>query len=247
MIPSVYSSRTGYADCMNSDVDHAVTPNPYATGPLEEGEDEDRELLLDDPLDEKPFPSLPYTVFRWTLVCSIAAIPSFVVGLSVTQGQVLAMVTGVVIFAAGYVWADLVTRARPWRRYRNMTITLRTVYVLRLVASVIFPAGMFLDMFTGMFAVLLVGSVTQADATTGFGYITTVFTTLVQGILLNVLLMVLALCVYPIVRLTGRSRESRKRRELGRGDQTPSESDSESLANPLLSSSESSSSEPSLR
>ncbi len=238
---------------MNSDTDNAAPPdvvdppNPYATGPLKEGDDDDQELLLDIPLEEKPFPTLPSTILRWTLVCGIAAVPSFVIGLNVTEGQFLGMVTGIAIFVAGYVWADLVTRNRPWRRYRNIRITLRTVYILRLIVSIILPAGMIVDMFTGMIAVVTVTSITQFDDGTGLGFISTVFTTLIQGVLLNILLMVLALCIYPIVRLTGRGRQSKQLRQQGGDDQTPSDSSSESLANPLLSSSESSSSEPSLR
>lgn len=238
---------------MNSDTDNAAPPdvvdppNPYATGPLKEGDDDDQELLLDIPSEEKPFPTLPSTILRWTLVCGIAAVPSFVIGLNVTEGQFLGMVTGIAIFVAGYVWADLVTRNRPWRRYRNIRITLRTVYILRLIVSVILPAGMIVDMFTGMIAVVTVTSITQLNDGTGLGFISTVFTTLVQGVLLNILLMVLALCIYPIVRLTGRGRQSKQLRKQSGDDQTPSDSSSESLANPLLSSSESSSSEPSLR
>lgn len=238
---------------MNSDIDNAAPPdvidppNPYATGPLKEGDDDDQELLLDIPLEEKPFPTLPSTILRWALVCGIAAVPSFVIGLNVTEGQFLGMVTGIAIFVAGYVWADLVTRNRPWRRYRNIRITLRTVYILRLIVSVILPAGMIVDMFTGMIAVVTVTSITQFDNGAGLGFISTVFTTLIQGVLLNILLMVLALCIYPIVRLTGRGRQSKQLRKQSGDDQTPSDSSSESLANPLLSSSESSSSEPSLR
>lgn len=238
---------------MNSDTDNAAppdvvdAPNPYATGPLKEGDDDDQELLLDIPLEEKPFPTLPSTILRWALVCGIAAVPSFVIGLNVTEGQFLGMVTGIAIFVAGYVWADLVTRNRPWRRYRNIRITLRTVYILRLIVSVILPAGMIVDMFTGMIAVVTVTSITQLDNGAGLGFISTVFTTLIQGVLLNILLMVLALCIYPIVRLTGRGRQSKQLRKQSGDDQTPSDSSSESLANPLLSSSESSSSEPSLR
>ncbi|CAD78302.1 MAG TPA: hypothetical protein DDX19_10760 [Rhodopirellula baltica] len=238
---------------MNSDTDNAASPdvvdppNPYATGPLKEGDADDQELLLDIPLEEKPFPTLPSTILRWTLVCGIAAVPSFVIGLNVTEGQFLGMVTGIAIFVAGYVWADLVTRNRPWRRYRNIRITLRTVYILRLIVSIILPAGMIVDMFTGMIAVVTVTSISQLNDGTGLGFISTVFTTLIQGVLLNILLMVLALCIYPIVRLTGRGRQSKRLRKQGGDDQTPSDSSSESLANPLLSSSESSSSEPSLR
>ncbi|WP_039963333.1 hypothetical protein [Rhodopirellula europaea] len=238
---------------MNPDADNAARPeladqpNPYATGPLKEGGEDDQELLRDIPLEEKPFPTLPLTVLRWALVCSIAAVPSFVIGLNVTEGQFLGMVTGIAIFVAGYVWADLVTRNRPWRRYRNIRITLRTVYVLRLIVSIILPAGMIVDMFTGMIAVVTVTSVARLDDGTGLGFISTVFTTLIQGVLLNILLMVLALCVYPIVRLTGRTRQSRQLRKQSGDDQTPSDSSSESLTNPLLSSSESPSSDPSLR
>lgn len=176
-------------------------------------------------------------------------------GLNVTEGRLLGMITGIGIFIAAYVWADLVTRNRPWRRYRNITITLRTVYVLRLVLSVILPAGMVVDMFTGMLAIVAVTSIGQFEGNAGFGYLSTVFTTLIQGVLLNILLMVLALCIYPIVRVTGRTRvratgrtrDNRKQTKRSSDDQTPLDASSESLDNPLLSSSDSSSSEPSLR
>ncbi|WP_047813523.1 hypothetical protein [Rhodopirellula islandica] len=236
---------------MNSDDDNAVLPNPYATGPPTEGDDEDRALLLEILPDEDTFPTIPRTILRWTLVCSIAAIPSFVIGFTVTQGQFWGMVTGIVIFIVGYVWADLVTRSQSWRHSRQIAATLRTVYVLRLVASVILPAGMIVDMFSGMLAVMIVAGVRQFETESEFGFLSAVCTTLVQGVLLNVVLLIVAFCVFPIVRMVGRARKKRKQKKMSNDDQTPLESPSDSLsesvANPLLSSSDSDPPEPSLR
>ncbi|WDQ14705.1 hypothetical protein [Rhodopirellula sp. P2] len=236
---------------MNSDDDHAGLPNPYATGPPREGDDENRALPLDMPPNADTFPTIPRTILRWTLVCSIAAIPSFVIGFTVTQGQLWGMVTGIAIFIAGYVWADLVTRSQAWRRSRHITATMRTVYVLRLVASVILPAGMIVDMFSGMLAIMIVTGISQFEAESEFGFLSAVGTTLVQGVLLNVVLLIVAFCLFPIVRMMGRAREKRKQKKMSSDDQTPLESPldslSESAANPLLSSSDSSTPEPSLR
>lgn len=251
MFPSVCSSGNGYAGRMNHDDGNATMPNPYAPGPPREGDEDSLEFRQDISPAADAFPSVPRTILRWTLVCSIAAIPSFVIGFTVTQGQLWGMVTGIAVFIVGYVWADLVTRPQSWRHSQQITATLRTVYVLRLVASVIFPAGMFLDMFSGMLAVMLVAGVSRLEAENEFGFVTAFCTTLVQGVLLNVVLLILAFCVYPIVRMMGRTLGKRQQVPPSSKDQTPldssSDSSSESLTNPLLSSSDSSSFDPSLR
>jgi large-conductance mechanosensitive channel len=236
---------------MDHDDENATAPNPYAPGPPREGDADELESRPDISPGTDVFPSVPRTILRWTLVCSIAAIPSFVVGFTVTQGQLWGMVTGIAIFIVGYVWADLVTRPQSWRHSPQITATLRTVYVLRMVASVVLPAGMIVDMFSGMLAVMIVAGVNQFETEPEFGFVSAVCTTLVQGVLLNVILLIVAFCVFPIVRLMGRAREKRKQRSAISNDQTPldssSDSSSESLANPLLSSSDSSPFDPSLR
>jgi len=93
--------------------------------------------------------SFAWTVIRWTLVCVIAALPSFFLGLDFTRGRYLGMIAGIATFISIYVAADLCTRHWPIRREPAIRRTLVFVYVSRIVVSIIFPVGIYLDQMTG--------------------------------------------------------------------------------------------------
>ena len=153
----------------------------------------------------------------WTLVCVVSAAPSFLWGLSTIAGsQVLAMLTGVVIFIALYTFGDQWTQHWEWRRDKSVRLALKIGYVTRLAISVIFPVGGFLDMFCGLFSVSAVEFVTGNDVmwdvgpneseVFGVSFLFTLITTLVQGCILNVVLFGYVLVVWGIVVLVQRGR-----------------------------------------
>ncbi|MCC9644497.1 hypothetical protein LOC71_19670 [Rhodopirellula sp. JC740] len=198
---------------MSFDESNTEPVNPYATT-SHAGTEEDLDAWLPevDPAD-KPFPTFGWTVLKWSLICGIAAIPSFYLGFIVTGQQAIGMLVGIGIFIAGYVWGDYITRPRPWRRSRRVQLTMRTVYILRLIASLAVPVGMVTDMFFGMLAVMFVTGFTgQVGEGSELSFFATVVTTIVQGVLLNLVMTVVGLCVYPIVSVIVSKREKKRRR-----------------------------------
>jgi hypothetical protein len=103
----------------------------------------------------------------------------------------------VAIFIVAYT---LVTGTRPFRTIGSkprLRRTFRIGYGTRLVISIIFPIGMQLDMLCGL---LSTGAVAQlVENPESFAGILT--TTLVQGAVLNVLLLLYMSAVYGVVRL----------------------------------------------
>jgi hypothetical protein len=149
--------------------------------------------------------------FRWFLICGLSAIPSFVFGLSLTGGRVWGMLTGIVIFALLYTWLDYRTASRPFRQQRLWRRTLKITYGTRIGMSIVFPLGMFPDMYCGLLAVgltqLVLGSdLSSWDATGGMTFGIALLTTLVQGCLLNIVLGCYALLVFLAQVVVGRLR-----------------------------------------
>lgn len=101
------------------------------------------------PRAEQEF-SLIRSVATWTLVCGISAAPSFVIALGIIpKGTWPAMLLGIGLFIALYVMLDYRTRQSPFRSSRKVRYSLYATYVLRLIASIIFPIGTFIDLMCG--------------------------------------------------------------------------------------------------
>jgi len=152
--------------------------------------------------EEETTPSLSWVIGRWTLVCGISAVPSFIWGLaSIAQYQGMAMIFGVATFVVAYVWWDLRSVARAWRRNPRLVFVLRIGYWTRIVCSIIFPVGMLLDLWCGMLAFSAMASIWEIVLggmwRSGAGglspqqqqsFLFCYLMTLLQGLLLNVVL-----------------------------------------------------------
>lgn len=171
--------------------------NPYApTTSL--NDDELRDATSVDPtreiIDRPPY-SLARSFVTWSLVCSIAAIPSFYLGFAITRGFA-GMLTGVAIFIAAYIATDRATYSHPFRQSRIVRRVLRITYATRILITIAFPVGMFLDMVCGMIAIPL-GTMNfdwedPGRSTGSVSFLAAVLTTLIQGVLLNIVLGVYA-------------------------------------------------------
>ncbi len=157
--------------------------------------------------------SWPLSLAIWTLVCVLSAAPSFYWGFgTIAQNQMAAMSLGIAIFIAAYTLADQLTQRQAWRQLRAISLTLKIGYVTRIMISLIFPIGMAIDVFCGLFSVgivqglmpFLFASNDQASRyTEQAGFLGTLLVTLVQGIVLNLLLfsyMAVVLGVVVVVR-----------------------------------------------
>ena len=108
------------------------------------------------------------------------------------------MLLGVGVFIALYTWADQATQTRSWRHVFPVPLTLKIGYVTRMVISIIFPVGIFLDLFCGFFSVGIVQSVLPflrsttgdaADLDSSTGFLGALIITVVQGVVLNIVLL----------------------------------------------------------
>lgn len=186
--------------------------NPYTPSIVHDADD-----AVDSPPDEGAAPTLGRVIRRWTLVCGLAAVPSFVLGAIYTSGQFIGMLMGVVVFIAAYVGADIATQGTIWRRNETIRKTLMATYGFRMFISIVFPIGFYMDMFCGVISIpvtqfllhknmkLDVGD--RADVGVAEAFVAT----LIQGVSLNIVLSLVGiLVVLPIVASVGHFRRGRK-------------------------------------
>lgn len=149
----------------------------------------------------------------WLIVCWLAAAPSFWMGAMVGDmrpSALAGMTAGVFLFVFAYTY---VSSTRWAQRFKHRPFVLRTLkigYSLRIVQSVlsIVPPIMMADMFFGMMAL----TVTSAAAGIAWDPGTPISspagqfsfhfaTTVVEGVLLNIVLFVLMLLIWGFQRL----------------------------------------------
>ena len=132
----------------------------------------------------------------WLLVCSAAAAPSFYIAAEngFDRG---AMVVGVLCFAFLYTAASG-TRAFAGRYARDAALrtTMYLGYGIRCGLALAFPVSWMVDMVPGMISTGLIGSTELPPK----AFAATLLTTLVQGVLLNLILAFFMAVAYPIVR-----------------------------------------------
>jgi hypothetical protein len=156
--------------------------------------------LAGDP-DPLPPPKLSNVFAKWLVICGISAGPSFFFGYSVGNGRfpaVLGMVIGVMIFVVAYTALEFTSAVQQQMAKPVSRRAAWIAYLTRVGISIVFPVGIFVDVFCGIFAMGISSSVTGLQA--GLGNSTSspvpaayecfqfVFTTVAQGILLNLVL-----------------------------------------------------------
>lgn len=182
---------------------HDSIANPYS--PAQEVESEETDALPTSTLVEgAKFPSLQRTILRWIVVCGIAAGPSFFLGRTINNGHVLGMIAAILTFIGFYIGGDLISRHWPIRRNVAVRRTLVFVYVTRIVLSIIFPVGAYLDMATGvgMISLMNVSMDQLRQPVLTFGeqlarFWLTYSMTFVHAILMNIILCVWGLFCLP--------------------------------------------------
>jgi hypothetical protein len=182
--------------------DHESVPNPYAPS----AELETSQGIL-PPADHTTDPvkraSLFWTFVRWFVVCTISAVPSFVVGVGLATNQIAAMLLGIAMFIVGYTVLDYATAETKVRRNTRVSRTLKIAYGTRIAISIIFPIAMFLDMICGMVSLTLTQSLLLFDQFEQgqMGFWATLITTIVQGFVLNAVIAVYAILIHLIQKV----------------------------------------------
>ncbi len=159
---------------------------------------------------EITWPRVAKSFARWSVICAISAIPSFWGGLATGSSvvHIAAMLLGIFLFVCGYTCADFLFIRRAVLANRQLKRALRIGYGTRLVASIIVPLGLMIDLWFGLLSLSIVGFFSgpvhqlgrQPTHELGVKLFSAVLaTTLVQGVLLNIVLAGYMAIVYAIL------------------------------------------------
>jgi hypothetical protein len=149
-------------------------------------------------------------LWLWTIVCGISAAPSF--ALASDRFNDAAMVVGVCLFIAAYT---AVTGTSFFQRLRRLPFVRRTLYIgygARLALSLLHGTAFLVawsgapswwlfalvDVWPGVLSIELVQNLFGREPETFVG---TLLTTLIQGTLLNAIVLVFMLVVYGLQRM----------------------------------------------
>ena len=111
--------------------------------------------------------------------------------------NILAMALGIVTYAAGYTWVTGTAWFRRFRRRPFINRTLKIGFSTRIAISIIFPVGVYVDVFCGMLSIYVVMGDIDNNAASWQVYLIT----LVQGTVLNIVLMLYMLLVWGVQKL----------------------------------------------
>ena len=152
---------------------------------------------------------------KWILVCGISAAPSFFLSFILGDRillQSIAMVMGILTWVGLYVYVESWEWTRQRLKSKSLRIAVKTGYITRVAISILFPVALYLDMICGLISVGLMDNVFDGQfepmrlreddprvvgSATVFGFF--YLTTLLQGLLLNLVLGAYTLVVYAIV------------------------------------------------
>jgi hypothetical protein len=149
--------------------------------------------------------------FKWLVVCVICAGPSFFWGCLISKAQwqqILAMTLGILLFIGAYTATECTPYFQRLMRDRRLRRTLKIGFGTRIGISLLFPFGIYLDLFVGFLSVsitesLFPNSLGLDDSQTSM-FLAFFGTTILQGLLLNAMLLVYMVFVYGIVRAVSR-------------------------------------------
>ena len=198
-----------------SDNDPQEAFNPFAAPTVSDA----IEPIAGDPI---PPPQLPHVFVKWLLVCGAAAGPSFALGGGMGGWRfsaVLGMIIGVMIFVIGYTALEFTTAVQQQMGKPVSRRSAWIAYLTRVAISIIFPIGVFIDMFCGLMAVGFSSTVVgfrenYAGSRNGVTFdnfsslecFQFAFTTVVQGVILNLVLFAYMGIVWLVCNAANKSR-----------------------------------------
>ena len=148
---------------------------------------------------------------KWGAICYVSAVPSFWAGLMTgsTFAHVSAMVLGILCFVVAYTYADVTYIRHAISQNRRLRTALRIGYGTRLVISIIVPVGLMVDLWFGILSIGIVSHFTgpimqmRADSVADPAQVfPAVFaTTLIQGVLVNIVPAGYMAAVYAVLSL----------------------------------------------
>lgn len=160
----------------------------------------------------------------WATTCTVCAFPSFVLALHLcsSPAHYWGMLAGVALFSVAFAFLDFYVVHPKLESNLRVLRALRYGYQFRLVASIVFPFAIMLDVLLGGISIGIVGSIpvlgnvvnTGPNAAAQLSQQTVFFgillTTIIQGLLINAAV----LCICPFLWLFARRESDQVEREL---------------------------------
>lgn len=191
-----------------SDSSATSQANPFEAPAAIEGEVE--AILQEETKEVAPLSKL---FWKWAFVCGVSATPSFIVAMSFEPdwpAKAGGMVTGILLFVLSYVYAERTKFIQDLLKKPFVRTTAWIGYGTRIFITVVFPIGFFVDMFCGMLSVGLSQAITgmvfgfdsgdggssSASSISSFSWF--FLTTVIQGMVLNIVLFAYMLLVWLI-------------------------------------------------
>lgn len=121
--------------------------------------------------------------------------------------EIAGMLGGVSLFIAAYTILECSSYGQKLVRNRLVKIVSRIGYGIRMLISVVFPLGSFIDIPTGVVSISIAnfvyGTDIEGSGAMGFGneglaFVWFLSTTVIQGILLNIILFIFMLIMFGI-------------------------------------------------
>ncbi len=114
------------------------------------------------------------------------------------------MIAGILTFIALYVVLDYATRGTSIRANSGIRLTLKIAYWTRMIISILLPIGMYIDVFAGMFAAMVLGVSPEGNARNlpaTQAFVISYFMTLLTGVFINLLVFVYMVIVFTLLSL----------------------------------------------
>ncbi|AMV33905.1 hypothetical protein VN12_17380 [Pirellula sp. SH-Sr6A] len=148
----------------------------------------------------------------WTLVCGVAAAPSFIIATSIIpRGTWPAMLVGIAIFIVLYVLMDYRTHDKAFRQRKAIRYSLYATYILRLIASIIFPIGTFIDLMCGFCSAVIVSpfqlEMRPDVPATSMAFLAVFLWTITHAIVMHVVLLIVWVSIWLFLKLMLQSDE----------------------------------------
>ena len=178
-------------------------------------------------------------VFKWLVVCVVAAAPSFYFGGCIggwRTSEVLGMIVGILIFVVGYSLIEFMPQIQFAMSQRTKRRASRIAYITRMGISVLFPVGVFVDLYCGIVSLAFsaaimgqdwagLGRSTSASDPSIDRFLSFLLTTIIQGTILNVVVFAYMLIVYGFLRLIGVENLTSKTKDRDTGAKIDQRSD----------------------
>ena len=131
----------------------------------------------------------------WLTLCVVCSIPSYVLA-STAEFLPIALSLSVILFSVLMTWVTSTQTFYFLSRIRYMRKCMYIGYGIRVCLSIIFPAGVFVDLFTGVVTIIALEPLSEIMPREGF--LIAFIGTFIQGTMMNCVVTLLILIIWVV-------------------------------------------------